>query len=140
MALIVFGSMSNSGSNSSTSSNTGSIPSNRGVAPTTTKSGLTPGQDNAIAKAKSYLSFSGFSKQGLIHQLEYDQFSTSDAMFAVEHLEVAGGVDWNEQAVKKAKSYLSFSSFSLPGLVHQLEYDGFTPTQAQYGANMAYGG
>ncbi|WP_243841596.1 Ltp family lipoprotein [Mycobacterium sp. DL592] len=49
-------------------------------------------------------------------------------------------MDWNEQAVKKAKSYLDYSSFSLQGLVEQLEYSGFTPSQAQYGATTAYGG
>jgi hypothetical protein len=46
----------------------------------------------------------------------------------------------NEQAVKKAKTYLSFSSFSLPGMVQQLQYDEFTPSEAQYGASTAYGG
>ncbi len=140
LALIVLGSIGNSGKNSSTSSNTGSMTGTVNVAPTTTKSGFTPAQDNAIAKAKSYLGFSGFSKQGLIKQLEYDKFSAADATFAVEQIEATAGVNWNEQAVKKAKSYLSFSSFSKDGLVNQLQYDGFTPDQAQYGANVAYGG
>jgi host cell surface-exposed lipoprotein/uncharacterized protein DUF2510 len=140
LALIVLGSIANSDKTSSTSSKAGSITGTVDVAPTTTKSGFTPAQDNAIAKAKSYLGFTGFSKQGLIEQLEYDKFSTADATFAVEQIEATGGVNWNEQAVKKAKSYLSFTSFSKDGLINQLEYDGFTPDQAQYGANTAYGG
>lgn len=141
LALIVLASIGNGGEKSpSTSSGTGNTPRTMDVTPTTTRSGFTPAQDQAIAKAKSYLGFAGFSKQGLIQQLEFDQFSTADATFAVERLEATGGVDWNEQAVKKAKSYLSFTSFSLPGLVQQLEFDGFTPSQAQYGANTAYGG
>ena len=140
LALIVLGSIGNSGKNSSTSSNTGSMASTAGVAPTTTKSGFTPAQDNAIAKAESYLNTSAFSKKGLIEQLVYNKFSQADATFAVEHIEASGGVDWNEQAVKKARSYLSTSSFSLQGLIEQLEYNGFTPSQAQYGANVAYGG
>ncbi|MGO9385045.1 MAG: Ltp family lipoprotein [Mycobacterium sp.] len=140
LALIVLGSIGNSGKNSSTSSNTGSMASTAGVAPTTTKSGFTPAQDNAIAKAESYLNTSAFSKKGLIEQLVYNKFSQADATFAVEHIEASGGVDWNEQAVKKARSYLSTSSFSLQGLIEQLEYNGFTPSQAQYGANAAYGG
>ena len=140
LALIVLGSIGNSGKNSSTSSNTGSVASTAGVAPTTTKSGFTPAQDNAIAKAESYLNTSAFSKKGLIEQLVYNKFSQADATFAVEHIEASGGVDWNEQAVKKARSYLSTSSFSLQGLIEQLEYNGFTPSQAQYGANVAYGG
>jgi hypothetical protein len=45
--------------------------------------------------------------------------------------------DWNEQAAKSAKSYLEFSSFSRSGLIDQLEYEGFTPDQAEYGVNKA---
>lgn len=108
--------------------------------PTTPKSMFTPGQDNAIAKAESYLDYSAFSRKGLIEQLEFSQFSTADAIFAVEHLEAEGGVNWNDQAVKKAKSYLDYTSFSLQGLIEQLEFSGFTPSQAEYGANKAYGG
>ncbi|OBI88651.1 hypothetical protein A9X01_14710 [Mycobacterium asiaticum] len=138
------GSIGNNNHTSSTSAKSGGTTATVAVAPpvapTTTKSGFTPAQDNAIAKAKSYLAYTGFSKQGLIKQLEYDKFSTADATFAVEQIEATGGVDWNEQAVKKAKSYLSYSSFSKDGLINQLEYDGFTPSEAEYGANVAYGG
>ncbi|RAV17193.1 hypothetical protein DQP55_04200 [Mycolicibacterium sp. GF69] len=153
LVLIALGSIGNSDKTSSTSSETGTTtrtvpvppasPGTVDVAPTTTeppKPDFTSAQENAIAKAESYLDFTGFSKQGLITQLEFDQFSTADATFAVEHLEANGSVDWNEQAVKKAKSYLDFTSFSLSGLVTQLEFDGFTPAQAQHGANIAYGG
>ncbi|MBJ7383912.1 MAG: Ltp family lipoprotein, partial [Mycolicibacterium sp.] len=97
-------------------------------------------QENAIAKAKSYLDYTGFSRQGLINQLEFEDFGTEDATFAVGHLEANREVDWNEQAVKKAKSYLDYTSFSLSGLVEQLESEGFTPSEAQYGANTAYEG
>ena len=107
---------------------------------TTTTSGSTPAQKNAIAKAKSYLDFSAFSKEGLIQQLEFDKFDAADAAFAVEQLEANGEVDWNEQAAKKAESYMEFSSFSKEGLIQQLEFDKFTPAQATYGANSAYGG
>lgn len=100
------------------------------------ESQFTRGQQQAIDKAQSYLDHSAFSKKGLIHQLEYEQFSAADAAFAVEQL----AVDWNEQAVKKGKSYLDHSSFSQQGLVHQLEYEGFTPAEAQYGASVAYSG
>jgi Host cell surface-exposed lipoprotein/Protein of unknown function (DUF2510) len=143
VALIALGSVGNGNKTSSTpassSSATLAMPSPTVSSPTTTKSGFTPAQDNALEKAKAYLSHSAFSKQGLIKQLEYEQFSTADATFAVENIEANGGVNWNEQAVKKAKAYLSQSSFSLPSLVGQLQYEGFTPDQAQYGANTAYG-
>ena len=36
-------------------------------------------------------------------------------------------------ALFTAKSYLAYSSFSHSGLIHQLEYEGFTSEQAEYG-------
>lgn len=138
LVVIVLGSIANGNDTSTTptSSNGGSV----GFTPTTTKSPFTPGQDNAIAKAKVYLSMGGFSKQGLVKQLEYEKFSPADATFAVEHLEASGDVNWNEEAVKKAKVYLGMTGYSLQGLIQQLEYEGFTPSEAQYGANKAYTG
>ena len=47
-------------------------------------------------------------------------------------------MNWNEQAFKSAKSYLEYTSFSLSGLIGQLQYEGFTYEQASYGANKAY--
>ena len=93
-------------------------------------------QENAVETALSYLEYSAFSRSGLIDQLKYEGFSTSDAKFAVDSIEV----DWDEQAAKSAASYLEFSSFSRSGLVEQLEYDGYTSSQAEYGAAQAFGG
>lgn len=142
LAVVVLGSIANSGKSSSPSSGTGGITGAVDSAPTTTRSGFTPGQDNAIAKAKLYLSMGGFSKEGLINQLEMgDRFSEADATFAVQHLEATGEVNWNAEAVKKARQYLNMTGFSLDGLINQLEMgDKFTPAQAQYGANTAYRG
>jgi len=70
-----------------------------------------------------------FSKTGLIKQLEYEGFTTIEAEYGVNHIDV----DWDEQAAKKAESYLEFMSFSKSGLIKQLEYDGFTRQQAEYG-------
>lgn len=86
-------------------------------------------QENALAKAKSYLKYSAFSRQGLIAQLEYEKFSAEAAVFAADNC----GADWNEQAAKKAASYLKYSAFSRQGLIDQLEYEGFTYEQAVYG-------
>ena len=47
----------------------------------------------------------------------------------------ACGADWNEQAAKKAESYLSFTDMSRSRLIDQLEYEGFTSEQAAYGAD-----
>lgn len=90
---------------------------------------LTVGQENAIKKAKSYLDFSGFSRSGLISQLEYEGFSPEDAAFAADN----AGADWNAEASEKAKSYMEMTAFSREGLSDQLEYEGFTPEQIAAG-------
>ena len=100
--------------------------------------GMTMGQKNAIKSAKSYLSYSAYSREGLIDQLssEYGEaYSVDDATYAVNYLEDNNLVDWYEQAVKSAESYLSFSSYSREGLINQLtsEYgEKFTTEQAEY--------
>ena len=38
-----------------------------------------------------------------------------------------------KNALKKAKDYLAYSAFSKSGLVKQLEYEGFTSKEAEYG-------
>ena len=96
---------------------------------------MTPGQRNALGSAEDYLDTNAFSKSGLIEQLEYEDFSTVDATFAVEHLD---GVSWKLQAYKSAKDYLDTDNFSMAGLVEQLEYEGFTTEEASYGAERAY--
>ncbi|MFG1793696.1 Ltp family lipoprotein [Nocardia sp. NPDC049149] len=98
------------------------------------KQDITASQRNAIRSARQYLDYSAFSRGGLIHQLEYEGFSTADATFAVDSL----NVNWNEQAAKSAKQYLEYTSFSRSGLINQLVYEGFTRAQAEYGVNAAY--
>jgi hypothetical protein len=91
----------------------------------------TVSQTNATKKAKSYLDYTAFSHDGLVDQLEYDQFSHADAVYGTD----SSGANWNEQAAKKAKSYMEYSAFSRGSLIAQLEYDKFTQAQAEYGAN-----
>ncbi len=91
----------------------------------------TVSQKNAVAKAKSYLNYTAFSHDGLVAQLEYDQFSYADAVYGADN----SGANWNEQAAKKAKAYMEYSAFSRGSLINQLKYDKFTQAQAEYGAN-----
>ena len=91
----------------------------------------TTSQKNAVKKAKSYLDYTAFSHDGLVEQLEYEQFSHADAVYGADN----SGGNWNEQAAKKAKSYMEYSSFSRGSLIEQLKYDKFTQEQAEYGAN-----
>lgn len=93
------------------------------------ESELTMGQQNAVKKAESYLSNMGFSRQGLIEQLMYNEYSEADATFAVDYI----NPDWNLEAAEKAQSYLDSMAFSRQGLIDQLIYNGFTPEQAEYG-------
>ena len=88
-------------------------------------------KQNALKKAKSYLNYSAFSKQGLIEQLEYEKFTLEQAQYGVNNC----GANWNEQAEKKAESYLKYSAFSRQRLIEQLEYEGFTHEQAVYGVS-----
>lgn len=91
----------------------------------------TVSQKNAVNKAKSYLNFTGFSHDGLVAQLEYEQFSHEDAVYGADN----SGANWNEQAAKKAKSYMDMTAYSRGGLIDQLKYEKFTQEQAEYGAN-----
>jgi hypothetical protein len=100
---------------------------------------LTNQQQNAAKSARSYLSLTGFSRQGLIDQLSSaygDKYAVQDATIAVDSL----NVDWNAEAVQSAKSYLKVTAFSCQGLIDQLDSsygDKYTVAQATYGAQQA---
>lgn len=99
---------------------------------------MTVAQQGAIRSAESYLSFSGFSRAGLTQQLtsEYGEgYEAADAEIAIAYLEKTGGVNWNDEAVESAESYLEMTGFSRQGLYDQLTSsygEGFTPEQANY--------
>ncbi len=99
--------------------------------PASSDSSQTASQKNALKSAKQYLSFTAFSYEGLIEQLEYEKYSHEDAVYAVDNC----GANWNEQALKSAKQYLGHTAFSHSGLISQLEYEKFTSEQASYGAD-----
>lgn len=102
---------------------------------------LTGPQNNAVRSAKQYLSMTGFSRNGLIHQLSSDAgegFDVSDATIAVDSM----NIDWNQQAVRSAKQYLNMMGFSCKGLIRQLSSSAgekYTVDQATYGAKHADG-
>lgn len=99
--------------------------------------GETLSQKNARKSAARYLEFAGFSRLGLIDQLESEYgegFSHQDAVYGVDSL----NADWNAQAVRVAESYLEFEPFSRQGLIEQLssEYGSqFTYDQAVFAVN-----
>lgn len=88
----------------------------------------------ALESAKNYLRAMGFSKKGLISQLEYEGFTTDEATYAVNNC----GANWKEEAVRVAENYLKAMPFSKQELIEQLEYEGFTNEEASYGVEIAY--
>ena len=91
--------------------------------------------DNAVVRGRSYLStFPTFSRAGLISQLEFEGFTTSQAEHAVSVLD--GETDWYYNAILSARSYLrTFPEFSRAALISQLEFERFTTSQAEYAVN-----
>ena len=103
--------------------------------------GLVDWNDEAVRSAENYLNMMAFSRQGLINQLssQYGEgFTNEQAVYAVDYLENNDLVDWNEQAVRSAESYLDMMAFSRQGLIDQLssQYgEQFTVDQATYAAD-----
>ena len=88
----------------------------------------TLGQTNARKAAESYLEYSGFSREGLVGQLEFEGYTTEDAIYGADN----AGADWMHEAAESAESYLEYSEFSREGLAGQLEYEGFTAEQIDH--------
>ena len=109
------------------------------LAPIASAQDLTGPQKNAVRSAESYLSFAGFSRDGLIEQLSSpygDGYDIADATAAVDSL----GVDWNAEAVEAAMQYLELTGFSCNGLIEQLSSEHgsrFSRSQATYAARQA---
>lgn len=97
----------------------------------------TVGEQNALAKAKIYLSMNwGYSEAGLKKQLEFEGYTSTEAQYGVDNC----GADWYEQAEIRATTYLNTMPFSKDGLIEQLESDteGFTHAQAVHGASSVF--
>ena len=52
----------------------------------------TESQKQAVRKVEGYLELMAFSREGMIESLEFDGFSASDAVYAVDKL----NIDWQE--------------------------------------------
>ncbi|MCI2062478.1 MAG: Ltp family lipoprotein [Eubacteriaceae bacterium] len=152
-AIIVIAGIAGSGSSSDTSSpDSGSSTTTSESSSTnssdsnsdSSESEMTTAQENAYQSAQDYISSMPFSRRGLVDQLSSDAgegYDREDAVYAVNLLEKNGEVNWKEQAYLSAKSYLESGSFSLNGLIDQLESSAgekFTHKQAVYGAKKAY--
>lgn len=144
LAIVVIGVVGSSGTqnNSKTNTDTATVEnqdqnennSAQKAEPKPTDNATTE-QKNALKKAESYAKNMHMSKQGVYDQLtsEYGEgFSTTDAQWAVDHLE---GVDWNKNALEKGKTYYKNMSMAKNKVYDQLTSEfgeKFTPEEAQY--------
>lgn len=124
-ALIIAASFSNSQNNSSDVTDT---QENSQIQDGNNNATL--GELNALRQAENYLDIMPFSYQGLIDQLKYEGYTSSEATYAADNC----GADWYQQAARKAKEYLDIMPFSKQELIKQLEFEKFTHDQAVYGA------
>ena len=86
------------------------------------------GEKNAKKKAKDYVDLMAFSYNGLIKQLEFENFTHEEAVYGADNC----GADWKEEAVEKAKNYLDMYGMSRQGLKDQLLFEEFTDEEAEY--------
>ena len=87
----------------------------------------------AVRAAREYLQLQAFSFLGLVAQLKFEGYSTSDARYGASH----AGATWFKQAAKAAREYLKLQAFSFSGMVAQLQFEKYTRAQAVYGARAA---
>lgn len=87
----------------------------------------------AFNKAKSYIDSTtrGYSRSYLIERLKDSGFTLSEAEFGADNC----GADWNQEAAFQAGIYIRFyPNLTYTEMLASLEYDGFTHSQAVYGA------
>ena len=105
--------------------------------------------EQAVLSAKQYLKTMSFSKDGLIEQLEYEGYTHEQAVYGAEQAysstsdasasansSNSGSVTVGEQnALQSALQYLNSMPFSYTGLIGQLEYEGYSDSEAKYAAD-----
>lgn len=64
----------------------------------------------------------------------YDSYSYGND-YSYDYSYSSGAKTGKEGALNKARSYLNTSAFSYTGLIEQLEYEGFSNSEATYGAD-----
>lgn len=123
-------------SSTSDSADSTSSDSSEAVSSTSKKKSSVPTEYSAaLNKAQSYAESMDMSKKGIYDQLTSDageQFSDKAATYAMNHL---SGIDWNANALAKAKSYQKDMDMSSSAIHDQLTSSAgekFTSAQADY--------
>lgn len=94
---------------------------------------LTETQQKVANKASEYLDQQAYSRTALIKKLAAADFNITDTTKAVDSL----NIDWDLQALRSAKQYLSKNPMAYYDLIKILSSpsgDQFTDVQANYGA------
>ncbi len=92
--------------------------------------------EQAFKAAENYLCYFCLSREGLLNRLQFNKFTKDQANRAVSRLESAGKVDWNEQVLKQAESYVAGNNFSKQKIINQLRNKKFTKEQAENAVNI----
>lgn len=95
-------------------------------------------EDEQVAAADAavkYLDSTIYSKGALVEALEKDGYGQEAIDYALEYVDH----DWNQDAVKRARFYLTYGNkkgdMTKAKLINQLKYEGFTQEEAIYAAN-----
>lgn len=98
--------------------------------------------EQAVLKAESYLDSMSFSESGLVEQLKFEGFTRAEAEHGASRAygsggggSAGGGSASQGNAVEAARNYLNYSAFSRSGLISQLEYEGYSRSDATYAAD-----
>ncbi|MCL1998465.1 MAG: Ltp family lipoprotein [Turicibacter sp.] len=110
---------------------TATVPAPQPEQPSANPTTETAGQTNARLAAQRYLEVMSFSRQGLIDQLIFDNFTFEDSVHGVDSI----NANWNEQAIRHSQRHLDNMSFSRQGLINQLVFENFTVEEATHGVD-----
>lgn len=137
--VVVVGASSMGGLSDSSNSSSSEKSSKTATKSSISKKSNVPSEyTSALNKAKEYASSMDMSEQAVSEQLTSksgEGFTEKAAQYAMKNL---GNVNWNKNALNKAKSYASDMDMSKKGIEDQLSSSSgekFTEAQAQYAVN-----
>ncbi len=99
---------------------------------------VSKGEEKVVEAAWGYLFLNGYSRSGLYEKLTADSFLPEEAENAIKYLESERMVDWNEEAVCCAETYLRDRDYTREEMINTLSGEGgagFSHDQAVYAAD-----
>ena len=100
-----------------------------------------PNMNEIAEESKTYIDFVEFTTESLSSIMNSSDSTTSNANNSTKEnttsstLISSSATTGEKNALDTAKSYLEYSAFSYDGLVDQLKYEGFSDSEAKYGAD-----